>query len=180
MKIYTVHLNSFNYFTILKKGKYLLVIISNDSYFLNFLLNNYETDVYIDDFTKSISVNTLKNLFKQNSLKNLNFELKNFFFTFFFKIKFVGKGFRIQSFRNKKLMNFTFGHSHKMYMHLPLTFFKRISKQKYFFKMKRIELKNYLINKFKEVKPINKYTLRGLRITRTIITKRKGRKSPTL
>lgn len=180
MKIYTIHLNSFNNFTVFDKKTYLVMIISNNSHFVQFLADTNKNDFHLDDLTKSISINTERSYYCNESVKNINFILKNWFITFFFKIKFNGKGFRIQSFRNKKLMNFTFGHSHKMYMHLPKTFFKRINKYKYFLKTKNLNLKHHMTNLFKTIKPINKYTLRGLRITRSVIVKRKGRKSPTL
>jgi hypothetical protein len=58
--------------------------------------------------------------------------------------------------------------------------YKRISKYKYL--LFSLNKKNLNLFKFKvvRVRPINAYTLRGLKVTKSIIVKRKGRKSPVL
>lgn len=99
---------------------------------------------------------------------------------FFTKIRFIGKGFRLQSWRNTKTIRYTFGHSHMYMSRVQKLCYKRVSKYKYFF----FSLSKKLVNLFKHqvvmVRPINPYTLRGLKVTKSTITKRKGRKSPIL
>ena len=65
-------------------------------------------------------------------------------------------------------------------MFIQKLFLKKISKNKYFYIASNLQEKNTLNNNFKKIKPINKYTLRGLRVSKSIIVKRKGRKSPNL
>ena len=76
----------------------------------------------------------------------LMLEVYVFFTSIFFKIRFNGKGFRIQSFKSKRTMNFTFGYSHIYMVHLKMIRYKRISKYKYFFKTNTLYGLNFLKN----------------------------------
>jgi len=181
MLTFNINLFGFENFFILKKNNFITkILIFNEKKYFFVNVNTNKNGTYIDDSGKSIKIN-LRN-YKHNSdlFDKLNFSLQRIFLSFFFKIKFTGKGYRIQSFAKKKIMNFTFWHSHKLILSLGNTKYKRISKYKYFYEIFNLNKLNKIKNLFKKVKPINKYTLRGLRLTRTTIVKRKGRKSPNL
>jgi ribosomal protein L6P/L9E len=98
---------------------------------------------------------------------------------FFNKIKFKGKGFRVRFKKNSKILKFTFGHSHINYIFVnqKTTKIKRLGKYKYIFKNKNDIEMNSFLKKLCNIKPINMYTKRGIRLSRQIIYKRKGKKS---
>lgn len=180
MNVFTINFNNFNNFLVLKNKNNLNVLIFNKRQFFKLIVDTKINDCAVDDWSKCVTFNDLNNHETRQLSNDFNFYLKNLFISFFFKIKFNGKGFRIQSFSKKKIMNFTFGYSHMYMLYINKTKYKRINKYKYFFVMKELNAINYFKNLFRKIKPINKYTLRGLRISRTTIVKRKGRKSPNL
>ena len=126
-------------------------------------------------------------MFNKNQLKSswnliLNKINKNIFIfenIFFNKIKFKGKGFRVRFKKNKKILKFTFGHSHINYIFInnTKTKIKRLGKYKYIFKNKNNLKINLFLKKICEIKPINMYTKRGIRVGRQIVYKKKGKKS---
>jgi hypothetical protein len=60
---------------------------------------------------------------------------------------------------------------------LQNTFLKKTKKYKFFFAAKNANSYNTFINILKKIKPINRYTLRGVRTYTHKWVKRKGRKS---
>lgn len=180
MKVYLVSFNNFNNFIVFKKQHFLNIVVFSQNKFIKLTSNTKVYDCAIDDSSKSFYLNTNESIKNKILFNKVNFCLQSLFIVFFFKIRFNGKGFRIQSFSKKKIMNFTFGYSHMYFIFLKKIKFKRINKYKYFFALKDLTSLNFLKNLFRKIKPINKYTLRGLRISKTTIVKRKGRKSPNL
>ena len=96
--------------------------------------------------------------------------------TIFKKIKFKGKGFRIRFLKKLKLVKFFFGKSHKTYIFFRNIILKKINKYKFI--LKGLNSENIIVNskRITSIRPINFYTLRGLRESRQIIFKRKGKK----
>ena len=158
-----------------------IIVLFIRKLYLVLYVNTNTSDMHFSKESQSYTTKSsnLKNNFK-NDFKFLNYFLKNIHVSFFLKIKFVGKGFRIQSFKKKKLINFTFGHSHMYKLFMQKMYFKRLSKYKYLFKTKNINYLNNLKVNLLKIKPLNEYTLRGLRLAKYKITKRKGRKSPNI
>lgn len=178
---YKVNFSGFNGFTVLKKQMNIVIILFIKKIFLTLYVNTSTNDLHFSGQSQSYTVKSsnIKNNFK-NNFKFLNFFLKNIHTAFFLKIKFIGKGFRIQSFKKKRVINFTFGHSHMYKLFMQKIFFKRLSKYKYIFKFKAINTLNNLKINLLKIKPLNEYTLRGLRLSKYRIVKRKGRKSPNI
>lgn len=136
--------------------------------------------IYFDKNTNCVIFN--KNQLKNNWNLILNKFNKNIFVfenIFFNKIKFKGKGFRVRFKKNNKILKFTFGHSHINYVFINSnrTIVKRLGKYKYVFKNKNNLKMNFFLQKICNIKPINMYTKRGIRLGRQIIYKRKGKKS---
>ena len=96
---------------------------------------------------------------------------------YFNRFKYLGKGFKLLYKRKRKLLNCIFGHSHLYWVKLQTVFAKRTRKYKFFFSVTNYNMYSAIINVLKKVKPINRYTLRGLRTYTHIWIKRKGRKS---
>jgi ribosomal protein L6P/L9E len=93
---------------------------------------------------------------------------------FFTKIKFTGKGYRV-FIGSRQTINFQFGYSHKNYQYLFNLSLK--FKNKYFLTIFGINFFNF--NKqiffFKNIKPINIFTGRGIRFIQDSIYKKPGK-----
>lgn len=95
---------------------------------------------------------------------------------FFTKIKFKGKGFRIRFFKKIKLVKFFFGKSHKTFIFFKKIRIKRINKYKFILKNINLNSLNLNSSKVVKIRKLNVYTLRGIRKSKQIVFKRKGKK----
>ena len=143
----------------------------------SFNLINTVKNIKIDLESYSIKIKVDYNLNNNINFKQINSFLKTFESYFFIKIKFKGKGFKIKYNKKLKLIKFYFGRSHMTFFKLKKIKLKKINKYKFF-------LRNFNYNWLKKkaieitkIKPVNIYTLRGIRLSRQIIKKRKGKKS---
>lgn len=108
-------------------------------------------------------------------------KFKNFFIhsylIYFLKIIWRGKAFRIRFFKKSNKFTFNFGHSHWLkliYSNFKFNFFK-IRRQGYIVQFFDEKLKKKLINYFNNLRCMNKYTKRGIRIKNTPYIKRFGK-----
>ena len=162
---------------ILKNKNNLIIYLYNKNYNFKFFLENKNNYFQINKFNNIIKIYHNKVINNQNLINlNINNFLKLIDIYEFIKIKFKGKGFKIGFYKNKNLMNFFFGASHINSFIIKNTFIKKISKYKFIIKSTNIEKLNILSKKIISIKKINFYTLRGLRKSRQILIKRKGRK----
>lgn len=150
---------------LLNKSKKLILIFSKNK-------------IRIDKWTNSLIIFKDfscfdKDILSQNKINNLLNSWGKFYYN---KIKFKGKGFRIKFFKKIKLIKLFFGKSHKTFFFLKNIKKKRINKYKFILyglnKNKIINISKKIIN----IKKINFYTLRGLRLSKQTIYKRKGKK----
>lgn len=160
-----------NYIVITKDNKLYIYFYNNIYFFSLYLKNN---NLNINKSTNVIKVNDIN----KNKLNNLSVtELKRFLFSwesmFFNKIKFSGKGFK---FKKKECNLFLFfNRAHKCFFIGTNIILIRLSKNKV------IVLKNNLNNIRHDSKLItsirsnNIFTKRGLRLSRQIIYKKKGK-----
>lgn len=111
------------------------------------------------------------------SFNEVNKYLKTFEIYFFVKIKFKGKGFKIKFNKKLKLIKFYFGRSHITFFKLKKIKLKKITKYKFLLKSLNITKLKKSASKITYIKPVNLYTLRGIRVSRQFISKRKGKKS---
>jgi len=96
---------------------------------------------------------------------------------YFERFRYVGKGFKLVLKRKRKFFNCVFGYSHIYWIKLKSILVKRTRKYKYMFVAQSHYIFIRTINILKKVKPINRYTLRGVRTYTHPWVKRKGRKS---
>ena len=160
-----------------QKNNDLNVYLYNKLYFI--YLNNLTNKNFYkyDSETNSLSIIKLKPNKNMICMVNfLNQFLKSLNVYFFFKIKFKGKGYRIRFYKKNKIVKFYFGKSHITFFFFKKLILKKISKYKFIIKSPNFfNLKNKAL-KIVKIKKINVYTLRGLRIARQNIFKRKGKK----
>lgn len=170
--------------------RYNIIVLKNKNNQLKFEIYNLKKKIkiliheknfiYLDKNTNSIFF--YKFSIKKNFnylLSKLNLTLFKFEGFFFNKIKFKGKGFRIKLKKKNKILKLTFGHSHINYIFINKKNWvvSRINKYKYFFINKNDFNMRLFLKKLCNIKTINKYTKRGLRLFRQIVYKRKGKKS---
>lgn len=161
--------NNINF--LLLKNNY--IYIYNNSYFFCTQVLNY-----IFFYNKYLNILKIKNNTTTHNIhfKNLNY-LNNFLFSwnyfFFSKIYFLGKGFKIKKI-NKNII-FNFNHAHINIILNLFTVIKKIQKTKLLIFSKNLN-KLKLLNKIIiNIKKINPYTKRGLRLTKQIIYKKRNK-----
>lgn len=154
----------------------LTIILYNKQICLNFSYNKEYMNINLESYClrfKNLSKKLELNLF----FKNGNKYLKTFEIYFFIKIKFKGKGFKIKFNKKLKLIKFFFGRSHKTFFKFKKIKFKKITKYKFLLKSLNLSRLNKKASNITYIKPVNLYTLRGIRVSRQFISKRKGKKS---
>jgi ribosomal protein L6P/L9E len=140
------------------------------------LVNN-KKKIKIDLESYSVRINSDINYNNNLNFKQINKFLKTFEFYFFIKIKFKGKGFKIKFNKKIKLIKFYFGKSHITFFKLKRIKLKKITKYKFIIKnLNFMKLKTNAM-RITKIKPMNVYTLRGIRLSKQTIKKRKGKKS---
>lgn len=95
----------------------------------------------------------------------------------FNKIKFKGKGYKIIYNKIKKNIKFFFNTSHLNIIIFKKLIIKKNLKNKFILINKKKNSNNFIVNKIVKIRNINIFTLRGLRKSKQIILKRKGKKS---
>lgn len=162
---------------LIKKKQTSIISLYNMNYKFNILINNKNTFLQINKYNNTLKIthnNVINNQILINSIVNNFLKLINIYE--FIKIKFKGKGFKIGFYKNKNIINFFFGASHINTFIIKNTIIKKINKYKFIIKSLNISELNTLSNKIINIRKINYYTLRGLRKSRQILIKRKGRK----
>lgn len=101
-------------------------------------------------------------------------QMSGIFFFFFKKIKFRGKGYYMYRNRRNTIV-FRFGKSHRTYRYGFYLFLKVLSKTSIFFASRSLLNLNFFLLSVFSVRPINLFTLRGIRFTRQIIYKKIGK-----
>ncbi|HRP26165.1 hypothetical protein [Thauera sp.] len=151
------------------------VFVYNNVIFLKLKINT--KNLYLNKETNNIKLlfdecsNT--SIYMNNTINKF---LKNLYSYNFLKIKFKGKGYKIKILRKKKMIQFFFGVSHIKITFLKKIIIKKLSKYKFLLKSKSIHRLKKISNKIVNVRKINPYTLRGLRLSKMVIIKRKGKK----
>jgi hypothetical protein len=165
-------------FSVIKKDKIYAYFIYSDFFRYKIYYGTPHDSQLISHTTKTISfVNMFKNPYDALYTKHLNVFLYSWSFYFYQKIKFTGKGYRITFRKRRKKITFFFGHSH-----ITMILFRTVllwQPHKYKFVIVKNSLKKLVwLNKLiTKIKPMNMYTRRGIRNSRQIIFKRKGKKS---
>jgi len=96
---------------------------------------------------------------------------------YFERFKYLGKGFKLLLKKKRHMFNCIFGYSHIYWIKLQSLKVKRTKKYKYVFVAPNYQTFLKTIAIIKKIKPINRYTLRGVRSYTHVWIKRKGRKS---
>lgn len=163
----------FKFKYVLKFKYFFIIIVKNYNNFISFFFS--KLTIFFDIFNLTLYWNLIENI-KKNQITQLTSLL---FIPYWYKINFRGKGFRVRKFLKKMKLTLNFGRSH-------WTKIKFLSNFKKFIKFKRqlylIVLDNFIFfyklgKCLRNIKKINHYTKRGLRLKRQFIKKRFGKVS---
>jgi ribosomal protein L6P/L9E len=158
-------------FLILKKKNINALYIYNDINYL--IIKTLGDNIFYNKNLKLIKFLKIeKNKIIENSINKFLFSWNNFFFK---KITFNGKGFKLK--KKKQNLIFFFNHSH-LTLFIPInTYLKKIQKSKVMIFYKNYKNYNSFLKKIITIRKINIYTKRGLRFSRQLVYKRKGKGS---
>jgi ribosomal protein L6P/L9E len=144
--------------------KKIKIALKND----NFYFDKETNCVHISYSNPSLLQRKASNIFKK-----ISYSFENYFSK---KIKFKGKGFRLKIKKKHKAIKFLFGHSHLNILFLKNVKLKKCGKYKLTIKSTLFNKSNVISKQICLIKPVNVYTNRGIRVSRQIIFKRKGKK----
>lgn len=155
-----------------------IYIYSKDHYVILNITNSVETNIADCLLVNKHTNNILLKVYKSdNKLKTLCSNFHYFFlsleYIFYKKLKFSGKGFKIKKKKNNIILYFNTAHINLILIKNNITL--KLSKNKYiiFSNNKQYNyIDSYL---FKSVKLNNIFTKRGLRFSRQLILKKKGK-----
>lgn len=153
-------------FILLKNTEYffLVKLKKNTIFFIDRWVNSITIILDVDASTEHKLLISKINLFFSN-WNNFNFE----------KIKFTGKGYKLDKYYNRYYFFFNYSHI-KLLKTINLVNF-RLKKQKLFFISKGVRKFTNLMRSIINLRYINKYTKRGLRLSRMhILVKNKRKK----
>lgn len=160
--------NNINILILKKKNLNNLYFYSKTTFFL-INLNNF--NIKFNKFLNILSLYKINNV-KTNIIKDLNKFLFSWETFFFKKIIFLGKSFKL---KKKQNIFFFFNYSHTVFLIIKNNFLKKIQKNKILFFYKNYLILNNFLKKITNIKQNNIYTKRGLRLSRQLILKRKGK-----
>lgn len=164
-----------NYNLIILKNKNKPNIIYTCIYNKNFLIMIKDTlknnKKFIINNKNYINFSILLNLTKYFS-KDLFSFLNQFYKYKYFKVRFVGKGYKIK--KKKKIFFLLFNRSHRTRIWWRHIFFKKFKKYKMY--LKGTYFCNALSHNLLKIRKINIFTKKGLRLTRQKKFKKKGKK----
>lgn len=167
-----------------------LVIISYLNHNIIFITNkhfliytNYNTvythfEQYTNSFNALYTFTKLFNVSFSNYITDYTKLLVSWNKIYISKIKFKGKGYKFIKQQNK--LTLYFNHSHITEAIFINTKFYRQKKYKFLLLNKNALNLKIIVNKILHARSINKYTKRGLRISRTYLYKRKGKTNITI
>lgn len=159
------------------KDVFKIINIQDDSKKFKILVAKNSNYFFFDKWSNSIvffDKNVNSNITKVENSFSAFFKSVNLYF--YSKIKFKGKGFRIKFLKKSKIIKFFFGRSHITFIVIKNICKKRINKYKFILKSINKKSLNKLSKKITNIKKFNVYTLRGIRKSKQIIFKRKGKK----
>lgn len=162
-----IFLENFN-FSVFKSNNITYLYIYNKNFFC-FLKFSKKTQIKIKT-NKLLEINNNNNI---NVIKKIKYFLNQFYFYKFTKIKFTGKGYKIKK-NSGKSMILLFNRAHTTTLWWKNIIIKKLKKYKMYIKYNNTQ-KN-IINNILNVRYVNIFTKKGLRMSRQIIFKKKGKK----
>lgn len=141
--------------------------------------NNVNDVVYLKKIN-NIIVFILDHTFRNYSLIKKFKKIKKYFsqsfVTFFIRILWRGKAYRVRFFKKYKKFTLNFGHSHWCKLVYPKDYtFVKLKRQNYLALFSKRQERWEVVNLFNTIRVFNKYTRRGIRVKNTPYIKRFGK-----
>jgi len=172
MNIITLYLYPKLNFIILKKNTNINIYIYNIYYFFSFSIYNFNLNL-----KKSLNIVELQNKIPYYNQTKLNHILNNFLFSwnsfFYKKISFSGRGFKKK--KKKNCIFLFFNKSHVSLYICNNAILKKLNRNKLLIFYKNWNIYQNNITNILRIRYVNIYTKRGLRLSRQIILKKKGK-----
>ena len=147
------------------------------------------SQVVVKNLQKNLQINQINNIycvlletvnplyFNINKKKKLNFFFSQSYVSYYLRLIWRGKAYRIRFFKKNNKFTLNFGHSHwykLLYTEQKIQFYK-IKRQSYLFTYyKRLDY-FFLRDLFNNIRQYNKYTKRGIRLKKTFFKQRFGK-----
>lgn len=163
----TISLENFKV-SVFISNKFIYLYVYNKTYYSLFKIS-----LKINMKLKNNKTIEFKNTKACTLTKQLSFFLKQLFFYEFVKIKFTGKGYKIKK-NTKKSLILLFNRAHTTTLWWRNIFVKKLKKYKLYIKCNNFQ--NSIVNTILFVRKINIFTKKGLRKSRQILFKKKGKK----
>ena len=157
-------------FSLLKNSKLQYIYIYNKEYFIVIMVGN-KTKVSVQN-NKELSFN-YDILFPCKLFKSVSSFVRQFGLSNFSKIKFSGKGYKIKKDSNSSVV-LLFNRSHTTKIWWRNLFLKKLKKYKLY--INYTKKNREIINKVLSVRYCNIFTKKGLRKSRQVFLKKKGKK----
>ena len=155
---------------VFKKRSKTYIYIYNKNYSILFLISS-KTKIFFK--TKKSFFLKSQLAIKDNSLKkNTEIFLKQFCVYEYSKIKFNGKGYKIKK-HNTNSISLIFNRAHITKFFFQNIFLKKLKKYKIYMRYTKKCLKS--VNELICTRKVNIFTKKGLRVTRQILKKKKGK-----
>lgn len=158
------------FFVILYKHIHLLFYVLNKYYyFIGYLYKELNVDYY-----------------NNRPVSNITIQLENTLYSYLLlywkKILFKGKSYKIKIVRNSNKITLRMGFSHwtKLFFYKFYGHIYKYTRQKFIVFSPILESLNSLAIRIKQIRPINSYTKRGLRLSQQYIQRRSGKLSQVL
>ena len=158
-----INIQNFNV-SILRKKKLTYIYIYNNNFFCIFKIN-----VLIGIINNSF----LKIAGSDTQVQKISFFIRQFHWCTFSKIKFSGKGYKIKK-NSKQSLILLFNRSHITIIWWKNIIVKKLKKYKIYIKYDRININ--IVRTILNIRPVNIFTKKGLRNSRQILKKKKGKK----
>lgn len=170
MSVSTISLKNYNY-SIIKRDNCLYLHIYNKLFYIMFKNTGSGKIKLKSSNTLCVEIEDFWN--RTNSGKAIRPYFIQFLKYKYYKIKFIGKGYKIKK-KKKKTLFFFFNRSHSCILWWRNIHYKKLKKYKTYLRS-TIPI-GHIVNRILNIRLINVFTRRGLRLTRNILYKKKGKK----
>lgn len=164
MSIKSLNLQGLN-ISIFKKGKIVYLYIYNNNYYC-FIKISSSVNI-------KLKSTTIIEFWSKHKIDDIKFYIKQFYLNEYSKIKFTGKGYKIKKNTQNSLV-LLFNRAHTTTLWWKNLFLKKLKKYKMY--IKYTPSNRSIINTIINVRYINIFTKKGLRQSRQILLKKKGKK----
>lgn len=137
---------------------------------LSLLNKNVNLVLYVNKFLNTVLIKK-KSIYKSINITSV---LNDFNSIRYFKIVFSGKGYKLDTINNKYY--FFFNYSHLLVLFIRKMVHLRIKKNKILFFRVNSSNNSIFINSIKNIRKINKYTQKGIKISRSLFFTRNKKK----